>query len=107
MIEEGFVRLYAHDFTALAARAETGMDVEAQVLKRVDEAKSHAALMDARKGTGHLPAVVERLTHEAERQDARAIRAAEDIAGALARRKAFLMRVVKLLGAQTAKPSMA
>lgn len=107
MIEEGFVRLYAHDFTALAARAETGMDVEAQVLKRVGEAKSHAALMDARKGEGHLPAVVERLTHEAERQDARAIRTGEDIVGALARRKAFLLRVVKLLGASAAAPSMA
>jgi len=59
MIEEGFVRMYAHDFAALAARAEGGSDVEALVRKRIEEARSHAALMDARKGEGHLPAVAD------------------------------------------------
>lgn len=71
MIEEGFVRMYAHDFAALAARAEGGSDVEALVRKRIDEARSHAALMDARKGEGHLPAVADRVAHEAEREDVR------------------------------------
>jgi hypothetical protein len=102
MIEEGFVRLYAHDFTTLAARAETGIDVEAMVTKRVDEARSHAALMDARKGEGHLPAVADRLVYEADRDDVRVIRAGEDVPGALARRKAFLTRIIKMLRAPQA-----
>lgn len=97
MIEEGFVRMYAHDFTALAARAETGAEVELLVQKRVGEARSHAALMDARKGEGHLPAVVERLKQESAREDVRAIRAGEDVPGALARRRDFLLRVADLL----------
>lgn len=109
MIEEGFVRMYAHDFTTLAARAETGTDVEALVQKRIGEARSHAALMDARKGDGHLPAVAERLTLEAAREDVRTIRAGEDVPGALARRKAFLLRIVDILRApvSAAKASMA
>ena len=109
MIEEGFVRMYAHDFTTLAARAETGTDVEALVQKRIGEARSHAALMDSRKGEGHLPAVAERLTLEASREDVRTIRAGEDVPGALARRKAFLLRIVEILGAPAgaAKVSMA
>lgn len=109
MIEEGFVRMYAHDFTTLAARAETGTDVEALVQKRISEARSHAALMDARKGEGHLPAVAERVALEAAREDVRTIRAGEDVPGALARRKAFLLRIVEILGApvSASKPSMA
>ena len=77
MIEEGFVRMYAHDFATLAARAETGTDVEALVQKRIGEARSHAAIMDARKGDGHLPAVADRLVLEAARDDVRMIRAGE------------------------------
>ena len=50
MIEEGFVRMYAHDFATLAARAETGTDVEALVQKRIGEARSHAAI-----GRDNLP----------------------------------------------------
>lgn len=109
MIEEGFVRMYTHDFATLAARAESGVDVEAQVQKRIGEARSHAALMDARKGEGHLPAVAERLVHEAARDDVRMIRAGEDIPGALARRREFLNRVIDALRSPvaSAKPSMA
>lgn len=109
MIEEGFVRMYAHDFTTLAARAENGTDVELMVQKRIGEARSHAALMDARKGDGHLPAVAERLIVEAAREDVRTIRAGEDVPGALARRKAFLLRIVDMLRAPAiaAKASMA
>ena len=66
--------MYVHDFATLAARAEAGSDVEAAVLKRGSETRSHAALMDARKEPGHLEAVAERL-----------------------RREAFLMRVAELL----------
>ena len=97
LIEEGFVRMYAHDFAALAARAEGGSDVEALVRKRIDEARSHAALMDARKGEGHLPAVADRVAHEAEREDVRFVRAGQDVPGALARRKEFLLQIVQLL----------
>jgi hypothetical protein len=99
MIEEGFIRLYAGDFATLAARSESGMDVEALLRKRIGEARSHAALMDARKGEGHLPAVAERLDHEAERGNSRTIRESQDIVGALARRKAFLNRVAEILRA--------
>ncbi len=109
MIEEGFVRMYAHDFATLAARAETGTDVEALVQKRIGEARSHAAIMDARKGDGHLPAVADRLVLEAARDDVRMIRAGEDIPGALARRRAFLNRIVDILRSPTtpAKVTMA
>lgn len=109
MIEEGFVRMYTHDFATLAARAESGVDVEAQVQKRIVEARSHAALMDARKGEGHLPAVADRLVHEASREDVRMIRAGEDIPGALARRREFLSRIVDALRtpATVGKASMA
>ncbi|NBB14711.1 hypothetical protein GVN21_04955 [Caulobacter sp. SLTY] len=99
MIEEGFVRLYANDFATLAARAESGSDVEPLVRKRIAEARSHAALMDARKGEGHLPAVAERLDQEAVRSSTRVLRESEDVAGAMARRKAFLQRVAEILRA--------
>ena len=97
MIEEGFVRLYAHDFAALAARAEGGSDVEAMVQKRIGEARSHAALMDARKGPGHLPAVADRVAHEALRKDIRIVRSGEQIEGAIARRTEFLNRIADQL----------
>lgn len=99
MIEEGFVRLYAHDFTTLAAKAETGAEVEPLVQKRIGEVRAHAALMDSRKGEGHLPAVVERLRAESNRDDIRTLRAGEDVEGALARRREFLLRVADLLAA--------
>eukprot|EP01035_Chromulina_nebulosa_P004215 gene4214-5749_t len=55
MIEEGFVRMYAHDFAALAARAEGGSDVEALVRKRIDEARSHALLSNfSQERFGHI-----------------------------------------------------
>jgi hypothetical protein len=97
MIEEGFVRMYAHDFAIFAARAETGVDVDSLVRKRIGEARSHAALMDARKGQGHLAAVADRVDHEAARSDIRAIRVGEDIAGAFARRRAFLTGIANTL----------
>ena len=102
MIEEGFIRLYANDFAALAARAEGGADVEGLLSKRIADARSHAALMDARKGEGHLPAVAERLDLEAMRASSRVIRESLDVAGALARRKAFLHRVAEILRAPVA-----
>ncbi|MFZ5670396.1 MAG: hypothetical protein ACOY4K_12955 [Pseudomonadota bacterium] len=97
MIEEGFVRLYAHDFAALAARAEGGSDVETVLRRRIEDARSHARLMDARKGEGHLPAVVDRVLQEAAREDVRFVRNGQDVPGALSRRREFLLRVADML----------
>lgn len=97
MIEEGFVRLYANDFASLAARAEAGVEVEALVQKRIGEARSHAALMDARKGGDHLPAVADRLVEESLRTSTRVVREMQDIEGAMARRRVFLERVADIL----------
>eukprot|EP01035_Chromulina_nebulosa_P005780 gene5779-7827_t len=52
---------------------------------------------EARKGEGHLPAVADRVAHEAEREDVRFVRAGQDVPGALARRKEFLLQIVDLL----------
>lgn len=105
MIEEGFVRLYAHDFTALAARAEGGSDVEAMVRKRIEEARSHAALMDARKGPGHLPAVADRVAREALRTDVRAVRGGEQVEGSIQRRTQFLNRIAAVLRGEAREPA--
>ena len=97
MIEEGFVRLDANDFASLAARAEAGVEVEPLVQKRIGEARSHAALMDARKGGDHLPAVADRLVEEAGRTNSRVVREMQDVAGAMARRREFLERIAGIL----------
>lgn len=98
MAEEGFVQMYVHDFATLAARAEAGSDVEAAVRKRVSDARSHAALMDARKEPGHLAAVADRLKLEAKQSSPRHMRQSLD-PDAVARREAFLMGVADLLDA--------
>jgi len=98
MAEEGFVQMYVHDFAVLASRAETGADVEAAVLKRIGETRSHAVLMDSRKEPGHLAAVAARLKREAKEHSPAHMRQSGD-PGAVARREAFLMRVAELLDA--------
>ncbi|MBX3479078.1 MAG: hypothetical protein KF842_01670 [Caulobacter sp.] len=97
MAEEGFVSMYARDFVTLAARAESGVEVEPQVEKRIGEARSHAQLMDARKGGDHLPAVADRLRHESKRDDIRTFRPGDDIKAALKRRREFLLDVADRL----------
>lgn len=104
MAEEQFVQMYVRDFTTLAARAESGIDVEAQVRKRVLETRSHAKLMDARKSTGHLAAVSERLRAESRKDPSQAVRTAADPVGAATRRKAFLLRVADLLEGESVTP---
>ena len=99
MIEEGFVQMYVRDFAALAAKAEAGLEVETALLKRVNEARVHATLMDARKSEGHLGAVAERLKLESRRTSVREMRVCGDPDATLARREAFLMRVAALLDA--------
>jgi hypothetical protein len=103
MAEEQFVQMYVRDFTTLASRAESGVDVEPQVRKRILETRSHAALMDARKSSGHLAAVSDRLRVEARRDPSQAVRTAADPAGAAVRRKAFLLRVADLLEAEAVR----
>ncbi len=105
MIEEGFVQMYTRDFAALAAKAESGLEVETALFKRISETRAHAVLMDSRKSAGHLGAVAERLRLESRRKDAlHQMRPGADPAAALARREAFLVRVADLLDAE---PEMA
>lgn len=67
MIEESYVRLYAADFARLAVRAELRPLDPDMVPKRMAEARAHAGVMDAKKGDGHLAALVARLRDEARR----------------------------------------
>jgi hypothetical protein len=67
MIEESYVRLYAADFARLAVRAELRPLDPDMVPKRMAEARAHAGVMDAKKGEGHLAALVSRLRDEARR----------------------------------------
>ena len=102
MAEEQFVRMYVRDFATLAARAEAGSDVEAQLRKRIDETRVHAAIMDKRKAEGHLAAVSERLRLESRRNAAGALRNALDPEAAAKRREEFMLRVADLLDADPA-----
>lgn len=97
MAEEGFVRMYVRDFATLAARAETGSDVEEQLQRRLGEARSHAHLMDVRKTGDHLGAISERLRSEAVRRQTRGIQESADPEAAYERRSAFLIRAAELL----------
>jgi len=95
--------MYARDFSALAAKAESGLEVEAALRKRISETRAHAVLMDSRKTEGHLAAVAERLRLESRRPDAlHQMRPGADPAAALARREAFLTRVADMLDAEPA-----
>jgi hypothetical protein len=67
LIEESYVRLYATDFARLAVRAETRPLEPGALSRRIAEARSHAGVMDARKGEGHLEALVSRLRDAARR----------------------------------------
>lgn len=100
--EEGFIRMYAHDFALMAARAETGQDIEEALARRMREVRSHAALMDARKAPGHLEAVVVRLRAEAQRTEVRHGRVGPEAPEQLGRRRDFLDRVAQLLEAPAA-----
>jgi hypothetical protein len=104
MAEEQFVQMYVRDFASLAARAESGVDVEAQVRKRIDETRKHAELMDRRKTEGHLAAVSERLRVESRRNVSAAVRNAADPVGAAIRREAFMLHIADLLEAEPVEP---
>ena len=102
MPEEGFVQMYVRDFALMAARAEAGSDVEAQLTRRVSDLRAHAEIMDARKTPGHLEAVIERLKTESERSEVRHGRLGPDAPAELERRRAFLRRVAGMLDAEPA-----
>jgi len=104
MAEEQFVQMYVRDFATLAARAEAGVDVDAQVRRRVSETRTHAALMDVRKTHGHLAAVSDRLRVESRRDASQAVKNAPDPVAAAARRQAFMQRVADLLDAEPEAP---
>ncbi|MDP3175847.1 hypothetical protein [Phenylobacterium sp.] len=104
MAEEQFVQMYVRDFANLAARAESGTDVDALVRKRIEEARKHAALMDLRKSEGHLAAVSQRLRLESRRNAAAAVRNAPDPIAAAARRESFMQEIADLLDADPTEP---
>jgi hypothetical protein len=112
MIEESFIRLYAHDLVQFAGRAELGQEVDAGVDKRMADARSHAVLMDARKGSDHLASLISRLREEAVQFNGRVMLKGTDPEAAALRRRRFLNRVADRLSrpaevsAGTASPPM-
>lgn len=105
MIEDSFIRLYAHDFSQMAGRAEMGQDVEQALERRVREAEAHAKVMDQRKGHGHLAALVARLRDEAVTFNGRMMRLGADPQEAAERRRHFLMSVAESLEQTVQKPA--
>ncbi|NBW10373.1 MAG: hypothetical protein EBR82_20320 [Caulobacteraceae bacterium] len=97
MIEESYVRLYAGDFARLAARAEVTPLDPAILTRRMKEARVHAGVMDARKGDGHLEALVTRLRDEARRPRSRGLMGSIETAEANAHHHAFLTTVADAL----------
>lgn len=97
MIEEAFIRLYAHDFVQFAGRAERGQEVDAGVDKRMADARSHAVLMDARKGSDHLASLISRLREEATHFNGRVMLKGADPDAAALRHRQFLDRVADRL----------
>lgn len=93
MIEENFIRLYARDFVMLSVKSELGQDVGAQRERKMVDARSHAQVMDARKGSDHLAALTERVREEATRFDDRGLLAGTNPVEAAERRRVFLNAV--------------
>ena len=112
MIEEAFIRLYAHDFVQFAGRAELGHEVDASVDKRMADARAHAILMDARKGSDHLASLISRLREEATQFNGRVMLKGTDPEEAAQRHRRFLNRVAERLSrpvearATTDRPAM-
>ena len=97
VIEESYVRLYAHDFARLAVRAET-RPLEPDLLpKRIADARAHAGVMDAKKGAGHLEALVARLRDEARRPVSQNRIGLSGDADAIEKRQRFLTDIADTL----------
>lgn len=97
MIEENFVRLYAHDFVQLAWRREVGQGVEEALERRIVELRRHSDLMRIRKGADHMVAVIARLKAEAEQFNPRVVRKDVDPVAARKRHREFLLDVAERL----------
>ena len=97
MIEESFIRLYAHDFVQFAGRAELGQNVAAGVDRRMAEARSHAVVMDAGKGSDHLACLISRLREEARQFKGRVMLKGSDPHEAALRHRRFLNGVADRL----------
>lgn len=97
MIEESFVRLYAHDFVQLAWRNEIGQATQEPLRRRMDELRRHSDLMKVRKGADHLAAVISRLRDEAERFNPRMVQKGGDPVEAGKRHRIFLLDVAEHL----------
>lgn len=102
MIEDSYVRLYAHDFVQMAGRSELGQDVQGAVDKRLADARAHAVIMDARKGPGHLNALVSRLRDLAPEFSGRVMLKDANLEQAGQRRLVFLNRIADALAGATA-----
>ncbi|QTC92239.1 hypothetical protein [Brevundimonas goettingensis] len=99
MIEENFVRLYASDFVRMAKRPGLMAADDPALERRIVEARKHAGVMDARKGEGHLAALISRLKDEAGRLPSTIHNVLADDIGAIASRHRFLAEVASRLGA--------
>lgn len=97
MIEDAYVRLYAHDFVQMAGRSELGQDVQDTADRRMADARNHAVIMDARKGPGHLEALISRLREAAPLFNGRVMLAGADPAQAAERRRIFLTGIADAL----------
>jgi len=97
LIVENFIRMYAHDFSQMAGRAELGQDVDDALARRLRDADNHAQVMDQHKGKGPLAALVARIREAAAIFNGRVMRNGTDPAEAAARREAFLSDVADTL----------
>jgi len=104
MIEESYVRLYAADFARLAVRAELRPLDPDMVPKRMAEARAHAGVMDAKKGEGHLAALVARLRDEARRPRTHGP-AVSSAASSMEHRHQFLNAIADALSAPGYEPA--
>lgn len=97
MIEDSFIRLYAHDFSQMAGRAEMGQDVDEALARRIRDAAAHALIMDDRKGPGHLAALAARVREDAALFNARVLQLGADPLEAAERRRVLLTAVADRL----------
>lgn len=97
MIEDSFTRLYAHDFSQMAGRAEMGQDVDDALARRIRDASAHARIMDDRKGPGHLAALAARVRDDALLFNTRVLRMGGDPEEAAERRRILLNAVADRL----------
>lgn len=104
MIEESFVRLYANDFVRMAQRPEVVSLEDPALAKRILEARKHAGVMDARKGDGHLAALISRLHDEARRPYSASRVGSSNESDAVGRRQRFLEVIADRLADRQDRP---